>query len=82
MILPAASIHFRVTIRTIPRDCAGFGFVYEAHPAVHIEMRVGGCQAADDPKDKQDMELFLAEALTPWMRPTATAPANCAIESF
>jgi len=46
-----------------PQDCAGFGFVYRAHPAVHIEIRVGGCNAVDGPKDKQDVELFPAGAL-------------------
>jgi hypothetical protein len=47
----------------IPQDCAGFGFAYKAHPAAHIEIRVGGCNAVDGPKDKQDVELFLAGAL-------------------
>ena len=42
----------------MPQDCAGFGFVYKAHPAAHIEIRVCGCNAADGPKDKQDVELF------------------------
>jgi hypothetical protein len=28
----------------------------------HIEIRVGGCNAVDGPKDKQDVELFLAGA--------------------
>ena len=31
----------------------------------HIEIRVGGCNAVDDPKDKRDVELFLAGALRP-----------------
>jgi hypothetical protein len=31
--------------------------------AAHIEIRVGGSNAVDDPKDKQDEELFLAGAL-------------------
>jgi hypothetical protein len=30
---------------------------------VHIEIRDGGCNAVDDPKEKQDVELFLAGAL-------------------
>ncbi|MEN8690650.1 MAG: hypothetical protein AB1Z20_11140, partial [Desulfobacterales bacterium] len=47
----------------IPQDCAGFGFVYKAHPAAHIEIRVGGCNAVDGPKDKQGVELFFAGAL-------------------
>ncbi|MEN8690229.1 MAG: hypothetical protein AB1Z20_08990, partial [Desulfobacterales bacterium] len=38
-------------------------FVYKAHPAAHIGIRVGGCNAVDDPKDKQDVGLFLAGAL-------------------
>ena len=48
----------RVTVRQIPQDCAGFGFVYKAHPAEHIEIRFGGCNAVDGPKDKQDVNLF------------------------
>jgi len=48
----------------IPLDCAGFGLAYKAHPAAHIEIRVGGCNAVDWPKDKQDVELFFAGALT------------------
>ena len=46
-----------------PQDCAGFGFVDKANPAAHIEIRAGGCNAVDGPKDKQDVELFLAGAL-------------------
>jgi len=30
-----------------------------------IEMRVGGCNAVDGPKDKQDVELFLSGTLKP-----------------
>jgi hypothetical protein len=30
---------------------------------VHIGICAGGCNADDGPKDKQDVELFLAEAL-------------------
>ena len=40
----------------IPQDGAGFGFVTKAHPAAHIEIRVGGRNAVDGPKDKQDVE--------------------------
>jgi len=40
----------------MPQDRDGCGFVYKAHPAVHSEMRVGGCDAADDPKNKRDVE--------------------------
>ena len=35
-----------------------------AHSAAHIEIRVGGCDTVDDPKDKQDVELFLAGELS------------------
>jgi hypothetical protein len=34
----------------IPQDCAGFGLVSKAHPAAHIEIRVGGCNAVDRTK--------------------------------
>jgi hypothetical protein len=47
----------------IPRDCAGFGFVCTAHPAAHIEIRAGGCNAVDGPKDKPDVEFFSATAI-------------------
>jgi hypothetical protein len=49
--------------KIIPRDCAGFGFVYKAHPAAPIEIRVGGCNTADETKDRQDVELFFLEPL-------------------
>jgi hypothetical protein len=39
----------------IPQDCAGFWFVYKAHPLVHIRICAGGCNAVDGPKDKQDV---------------------------
>jgi hypothetical protein len=39
----------------IPKDCAGFGFVCKAHPAVHILIRAGGCKIVDGPEDKQDV---------------------------
>jgi hypothetical protein len=32
---------------------AGFGFVYKAHPPVHIMICAGGCNAVDGRKDKQ-----------------------------
>jgi hypothetical protein len=48
----------------MPEDCAGLGFVYKAHPAAHIEIRVGGRNAVDGPKDKQDVDLFSAGALS------------------
>jgi hypothetical protein len=37
-------------------------FVNKAHPAAHIEICVGGCNALEGPKDKQDVELFIAGA--------------------
>jgi hypothetical protein len=40
-------------------------FVIKAHPAAHIEICAGGCNAEDGPKDKQDVELFFAEAPIP-----------------
>jgi hypothetical protein len=43
-----------------PQDSAGIEFVYKAHPAAHIEIRVGGCNAVDGPKEQQDVELFFA----------------------
>jgi hypothetical protein len=52
-----------------PQDCAGFGFDYKAHPAAHIEIRVGGCSAAGGPEDKQDVELFFAGAHRPENNP-------------
>ena len=39
----------------ITQDCAGFWFVYKAHPPMHIGICVGGCNAVDEPKDKQDV---------------------------
>ena len=47
-----------------PQDCAGFGFVYKAHPAAHIEIRAGGCNTVEGPKGKQDVELFFSGTLT------------------
>ena len=47
-----------------PQDSAGFGFAYKAHPAAHIEIRVGGCNAVDGPKDKPDVELFFLGPLS------------------
>jgi large subunit ribosomal protein L35 len=32
---------------------------------VHIEIRVGGCNAVDGPKDEQEVDLFFAGALIP-----------------
>jgi hypothetical protein len=37
----------------IPTDCAGFVFVYKAHPPVHIRICVDGCNAVDGRKNKQ-----------------------------
>ncbi|MCK4837788.1 MAG: hypothetical protein KAS94_03240 [Desulfobulbaceae bacterium] len=47
----------------IAQGCAGFWFVYNAHPPVHILICAGGCNAVDELKDKQDLQLFLAEVL-------------------
>ena len=47
----------------IPLDCAGFWFVYKAHPPVHIRICAAGCNVVDGPKDKQNVQSFLAEAL-------------------
>ena len=38
----------------MPQDGAGFWFVTKAHPSVHIEICVGGCNAGDGPKDNQN----------------------------
>jgi hypothetical protein len=56
-------ICLRVTVRNNSTRVPGFGFVYKARPAGHIEIRVGGCNAVDGPKDKQDVELFLTGVL-------------------
>jgi hypothetical protein len=37
---------------------------------VHIGICAGGCNAGDGPKDKQDVQLFLAETLRPDFRIT------------
>jgi len=47
----------------MPQDGAGFGFVYTAHPAAHIEINVGGRNAADGPKGKQGVKLFFSGTL-------------------
>ena len=36
----------------------------KAHPPAHIEICVGGCNAVDGHKDKQDVELFFSGALS------------------
>jgi hypothetical protein len=43
---------------------AGFWFVTKAHSPAHIGICAGGCNAGDGPKDKQEVQLFLAETLT------------------
>ena len=53
----------------MPQYCAGFGLVYKTHPAAHIEIRVGGCNAVDGPKGKQDVELFFSGTLKPLENP-------------
>ena len=47
-----------------PLDCAGFWFVYKAHPPAHIEICAVRWNAVDGPKDKQDVDLFLSMTLT------------------
>jgi hypothetical protein len=47
----------------MPQYGEGFWFVIKAHSSAHIEIWAGGCNAEDGPKDKQDVELFFAEAL-------------------
>jgi hypothetical protein len=49
---------------TVPQDGAEFGFVYKAHPAAHIEIRLGGCNTVDGPKGKQDVDLFFSGSLS------------------
>jgi hypothetical protein len=46
----------------IQRYGEGFWFVIKAHSSAHIAICAGGCNAEDGPKDKQDVELFFAEA--------------------
>jgi hypothetical protein len=48
-------------------DCAEFRFVYKAHPPAHIGICVGGCNAVDGQKNKQDVSLFLAAVLKHWV---------------
>ena len=45
------------------QDCAGFGFVYKAHPLVHIRICAGGCNAVNGRKDKQDMGFLFTRFL-------------------
>jgi hypothetical protein len=40
-----------------------FWFVTQAHSPAHIGICAGECNAGDGPKDKQDVQLFLAETL-------------------
>jgi hypothetical protein len=47
----------------IPQYGAGFWFGTQAHPSAHIGICGGGCNTGDGPTDKQDVELFLSEAL-------------------
>ncbi|HSM74750.1 MAG TPA: hypothetical protein VK852_08945, partial [Desulfobacterales bacterium] len=49
----------------IARYGAGFWFVTQAHSPAHIGICAGECNAGDGPKDKQDVQLFLAETLRP-----------------
>jgi hypothetical protein len=50
--------------KEITQYSEGFWFVIKAHLSAHIEICAGGCNAENGPKDKQDVELFFAEALT------------------
>jgi hypothetical protein len=43
-----------------------------AHPSANISIGADGCNAEDGPKDKQDVELFFAEALKPRFNPLAS----------
>ena len=42
----------------------GFWFLCKAHPSAYIEICVGGCNAGDGQKGKQDVGLFFTGALT------------------
>ncbi|MEE4604686.1 MAG: hypothetical protein V2J65_25635, partial [Desulfobacteraceae bacterium] len=44
-------------------------FVTQAHSPAHIGICAGECNAGDGPKDKQDVQLFLAATLTILNRP-------------
>jgi len=46
-----------------PQNCAGCWFVYKAYPPVHIKICAGGCNAVDEPADKQGVDLFISGAL-------------------
>jgi hypothetical protein len=48
----------------MPQYGEGFWFVIKANPSAHIEICAGGGNAEDGPKDKQEVELFFAEALS------------------
>ncbi|MBR9985420.1 MAG: hypothetical protein KFF68_05875, partial [Desulfosarcina sp.] len=48
----------------IPQYGAGCWIGTQAHPSAHIGICGGGGNAGDGPTDKQDVELFLSEALT------------------
>ena len=61
----------------ITQDFAGFWFVYKAHPPAHIGICVGGCNAVDAPKNKQDVSLFLAAALTAVIDQMAQVSMKC-----
>jgi hypothetical protein len=48
------------------QDCAGSQSICKAHPPMHIGICVGGCNAADEPKDNQNVSLIPAAALKLW----------------
>jgi hypothetical protein len=43
---------------------------------VNIEIRGGGCNAVDGPKDKQDVELFFSGILTMFSRKGGVTEVN------
>jgi hypothetical protein len=66
VVMPRAAALFRAKASknfTRLRETTRFGFVYKAHPPVHIRICAGGCNAIDGRKDKQGGGIFLACAL-------------------
>jgi hypothetical protein len=55
---------------------AGFWFVTQAHSPAHIGICAGECNAGDGPKDKQEVQLFLAETLIPELEMALSAPGT------
>jgi len=50
--------------KIIGPDWAGFWFIFKAYPPVHIGICVGGCNAEDESKEKQDGHFFFAEVFS------------------